>query len=305
MCFGTYQPNYTITDMKERPDLDKLGDYSGFPFYPVWCIPCEDPTDMFVSSILTTPRYPELFYMFQTDDYIRLDKKWHAYANSIMDITPFIVDESIPDIYCDFIVDKNVFDAAISSAENCILAYPLVLPLFLSGDDHIPITWFLEQTFTGFGMSNMEDARKRMKAMIQKMPDLVYPDDQMQVWSKTDYKSNISIDKLKLLFECTFLPTLYYYVQKDFKTSGLMMDFSLTNPCLDSIFRLYAQSYDLRMADCFDFNEYKRIVSNLQACMPSGEAFLDHFMNCGKPGRNELCPCGSGKKFKKCCGRYM
>ena len=23
----------------------------------------------------------------------------------------------------------------------------------------------------------------------------------------------------------------------------------------------------------------------------------------GKVGRNELCPCGSGKKYKKCCGR--
>ena len=22
-----------------------------------------------------------------------------------------------------------------------------------------------------------------------------------------------------------------------------------------------------------------------------------------KPGRNDLCPCGSGKKYKKCCGR--
>lgn len=22
-----------------------------------------------------------------------------------------------------------------------------------------------------------------------------------------------------------------------------------------------------------------------------------------KVGRNELCPCGSGKKYKKCCGR--
>ena len=22
-----------------------------------------------------------------------------------------------------------------------------------------------------------------------------------------------------------------------------------------------------------------------------------------KIGRNELCPCGSGKKYKKCCGR--
>ncbi|WP_409254330.1 SEC-C metal-binding domain-containing protein [Bacillus sp. SCS-153A] len=23
----------------------------------------------------------------------------------------------------------------------------------------------------------------------------------------------------------------------------------------------------------------------------------------GKVGRNEPCPCGSGKKYKKCCGR--
>ena len=25
------------------------------------------------------------------------------------------------------------------------------------------------------------------------------------------------------------------------------------------------------------------------------------FKTCGKPGRNSLCPCGSGKKFKRCC----
>jgi len=23
----------------------------------------------------------------------------------------------------------------------------------------------------------------------------------------------------------------------------------------------------------------------------------------GKPGRNDPCPCGSGKKYKQCCGR--
>jgi len=22
-----------------------------------------------------------------------------------------------------------------------------------------------------------------------------------------------------------------------------------------------------------------------------------------KPGRNEMCPCGSGKKYKNCCGK--
>ncbi len=26
-------------------------------------------------------------------------------------------------------------------------------------------------------------------------------------------------------------------------------------------------------------------------------------MRAAKAGRNDLCPCGSGKKFKKCCGR--
>jgi uncharacterized protein YecA (UPF0149 family) len=26
-------------------------------------------------------------------------------------------------------------------------------------------------------------------------------------------------------------------------------------------------------------------------------------VNSAKIGRNELCPCGSGKKYKKCCGQ--
>jgi len=25
--------------------------------------------------------------------------------------------------------------------------------------------------------------------------------------------------------------------------------------------------------------------------------------NSSQPGRNDLCPCGSGKKYKKCCAR--
>lgn len=28
----------------------------------------------------------------------------------------------------------------------------------------------------------------------------------------------------------------------------------------------------------------------------------DHTLNPLKPGRNDACPCGSGRKFKKCCG---
>ena len=31
--------------------------------------------------------------------------------------------------------------------------------------------------------------------------------------------------------------------------------------------------------------------------------FQYHQTHKGKIGRNQLCPCGSGKKYKKCCGR--
>lgn len=33
-------------------------------------------------------------------------------------------------------------------------------------------------------------------------------------------------------------------------------------------------------------------------------AVQGRFVGRKKLGRNELCPCGSGKKYKKCCGRY-
>ena len=33
----------------------------------------------------------------------------------------------------------------------------------------------------------------------------------------------------------------------------------------------------------------------------SGEMMEPNFKSC-KPGRNEECPCGSGVKFKRCCG---
>ena len=33
-----------------------------------------------------------------------------------------------------------------------------------------------------------------------------------------------------------------------------------------------------------------------------GEALEPRFASC-KPGRNSPCPCGSGRKFKRCCGK--
>ena len=46
-------------------------------------------------------------------------------------------------------------------------------------------------------------------------------------------------------------------------------------------------------------------IENLNAWRISqqvGGQFREQAPNFGKVGRNEPCPCGSGKKYKRCCG---
>ncbi len=51
-------------------------------------------------------------------------------------------------------------------------------------------------------------------------------------------------------------------------------------------------------------------IIGLEPDKPEDIADIEHLLNPLKPkaasrkvGRNELCPCGSGKKYKKCCGK--
>ena len=55
-------------------------------------------------------------------------------------------------------------------------------------------------------------------------------------------------------------------------------------------------------------HKYALIQEKREACLRSKNSFLQSQIKqlegaAGKPGRNEPCPCGSEKKFKKCCGR--
>ena len=52
-------------------------------------------------------------------------------------------------------------------------------------------------------------------------------------------------------------------------------------------------------------DEQPKRVQVAQPTATSGDGSLkaQPVRSTGKPGRNDLCPCGSGKKYKKCCGR--
>ncbi len=63
------------------------------------------------------------------------------------------------------------------------------------------------------------------------------------------------------------------------------------------------------VASIFKENGWKYIIG-LEPDKPEDITDLEELLNPPKPkiaekkvGRNEPCPCGSGKKYKKCCGR--
>ena len=83
------------------------------------------------------------------------------------------------------------------------------------------------------------------------------------------------------------------------------------------IFRLEAMPQDLRPRSVFSAIPQKAVHQEFQAGIPKPvppqQAVLEETMVSQQPaasapraedkvGRNELCPCGSGKKYKKCCG---
>lgn len=48
--------------------------------------------------------------------------------------------------------------------------------------------------------------------------------------------------------------------------------------------------------------EYARLGRTIQQVIAESDSTPENSTAVTKPGRNERCPCGSGKKWKKCCG---
>lgn len=97
MLFGTFQPlfradcNPTFKELKDSAlratgtDV-KPQDYKGtepepletlLGYRPVWCFPARNFHEAFVHALLTAPNAPDLFFLVESDDYVRIDKVKH------------------------------------------------------------------------------------------------------------------------------------------------------------------------------------------------------------------------------------
>ena len=75
-------------------------------------------------------------------------------------------------------------------------------------------------------------------------------------------------------------------------TGQLLQALKTAYPALDTRLELHHRIMQTLYAR-HDLAQNKLLIKRLEAQVPS----LAH-----RPGRNDPCPCGSGKKFKKCCG---
>jgi SWIM/SEC-C metal-binding protein len=75
-----------------------------------------------------------------------------------------------------------------------------------------------------------------------------------------------------------------------------------------AVVRVKTEKKMAEVVKIFENNGWKYKIE-LDGSQPEDVADLDILLNWPKPteaekkvGRNEPCPCGSGKKYKKCCG---
>lgn len=66
--------------------------------------------------------------------------------------------------------------------------------------------------------------------------------------------------------------------------------------------KLYYNMHNAKAEWLYTLDEWDNILTKEQRADIKRQFVIDHTAVRDKVGRNDPCPCGSGKKYKKCCG---
>ncbi len=67
--------------------------------------------------------------------------------------------------------------------------------------------------------------------------------------------------------------------------------------------KLYYNMRDAKAKWLYELEAWANVLSEEERTKIAKQYNTDHIAVRTKVGRNEACPCGSGKKYKKCCGK--
>ena len=268
MILATYQPINPQPGDK-HPAISKVLGYA-----PIWCVSAETMEDFLCQSYFCAPNFGEELIIFETDEYDTIDKcKWYnAIRTGYIEVEPSWINSE-----CKF------KEYMVKEIDNVIFRTPMDFRnRSLKMVDFEEINPVLEQICRHVGeeQENIQLFNKNNRP-VRKSPQ-EYP-KLFQVYKQI----NIERGLLSILYSLM--------VKHD------PLDFVRFRGNTHSLPPIHTKYIDWVEKDCTE-EKLSSIVNDFYGLFDKSiEVF--HRRIQGKIGRNEPCPCGSGKKWKKCCGR--
>ncbi len=129
-----------------------------------------------------------------------------------------------------------------------------------------------------------------------------YPDNKEYLSGKaSDLASKLGFQKNTMDIFVGFLDGIKTSLNKEIDVESVDDD---TQIDLDINYKkLFYNMKDAKAKWLFKLNSWKNVLSADEIAEVTREFAEENIAHSAKIGRNDPCPCGSGKKYKKCCGK--
>lgn len=270
MLLATYQPleQHVGYDNQQSEIVKMLG------YKPIWCISAETIEEFLCQSYFCAPNYGEELIVFESEEYDTVDKcKWYnALKNGEKKLDVDWVN-----------LDCKFKEYMVQRIDNIVFRMPMDLRNFaVKFSDCEEINHMVKQIF-----DFARDAQSKIQ-MIDKNNRTVPADPYKH---PRLFQSYIAINA-----ECGVLAIMYSLMVKHD-----LFDWMRFRGGVHMSTGIHQRFMNWNNNDCSE-SGFVQIVDEFYRLFDKSLA-VTHRRSQGKIGRNEPCPCGSGKKWKKCCGQ--
>lgn len=306
MLFGTFLKE---DDDDYKYDADTMEKFirnkaqtpdTGKPF--VWTFPIDGVKEGTIRALLSPAEDADILCLIESDDYVKTNMPRHVRMEKIYKAIgrEYTVDDLRDDSADDVIADYAV------NADSLKVKGILYL-------DSAASFTFRKEDFDGF-MPYVKDIRNDTEDMIR--GDLYYimgqavPQGDLKKFLHSRYGiEDPDIDdevaymaRAFRIASCILMvPFLIRMATR--KSSGAWWFLSAATKA-SQLITCRSQAEEWADGDC-DEEEFRRIFETACQYVTDNNDVLKYISKEGDPGRNDPCPCGSGKKFKSCHGRYL
>ena len=311
MLFGTFQ-SLDYFDKPITREAIPEGLFKGDISHGIaWCFPITDNfNDSIVNAWMCCPNYGELFVVFESEDYHKVDKvEWYqAIVNSGF-TKDFANNQKTNSIkFWDYINDDLEDNHAEFIVPHSIVKQPscLIFSADIAQDskNRVGTDPQYPEAFDRVNRRLYPYAQKHFMNTLRKAR---FFNNNCLTAKEKMIKQMVVQQTLFRAFSLFYLPLIFIsFINGRLKNRNKMLPY-ITDWELYAD-RFYPQYLNLQL----DFAEWtKKSDLSKEGLDFYRQRFLDFFRyniniihaRLGEVGRNEECPCGSGKKFKACCGK--